>query len=234
MKILTMMLALSMTGITAHAQADAPAGNDAQLAKVLGQLDAAAAKFQNASANFSWDQLTAVVQEHDVQTGTIAFRRGAKGTAMVAHVLMENGASHKKDVLFANGKLDLYQPEIHQETILDTGKSQDQFESFATLGFGGSGKDLEAQWNVTYLGTDILDGTQVTKLNLAPKHPTPDQMFTKIEIWIDALTATSRKQIFYSASGDNRTAVYSQVLENKTKDSEFKLNVPKNIVPIRK
>ncbi len=237
MKIVTMMLVLGMASAGAHAQAvtaTTPAGNDAQLAKVLGQMDAAAAKFQNASANFSWDQLTAVVQEHDVQTGTIAFRRGAKGTAMVAHVLKENGAPRPKDVLFANGELDLYQPEIHQETILNAGKSQDQFESFATLGFGGSGKDLQAQWDVTYLGTDIIDGTPVTELNLAPKHPTPDQMFTKIEIWIDPATATSRKQIFYSASGDNRTAVYSGVVENKTPDSAFKLKVPKDAQVMRK
>ena len=199
---------------------------DAQLAKVLAQLDAAAAKFTTASADFTWDQLTAVVGEHDVQTGTIAFRRGAKGTAMVVHVLTEDGQSRKRDVLFQGGVLDLYQPEIHQETTVHAGKNQGQFESYATLGFGGSGRDLQANWNVAYSGAETIDGTPVAHLQLTPKQTAPDQMFSRIEIWIDPATATSRKQVFYAASGDSRTALYKNVVENKTPDGAFKLKIP--------
>ena len=201
--------------------------NDAQLAKVLAQIDAAAATFSTASADFSWDQLTVVVHEHDVQTGTIAFRRGAKGTAMVAHVLTEDGESRQRDVLFQGGVLELYQPEIHQETMVQAGKNQSQFESYATLGFGGSGRDLEANWNVAYGGAETIDGTPVAHLLLTPKHAAPDQMFQRIEIWIDPATATSRKQVFYAASGDTRTALYTHVTENKTPDAAFKLKIPK-------
>ena len=207
-------------GGSAHAQ-------DAQLTKVLAQLDAAAAKFTTASADFTWDQLTAVVKEHDVQKGTIAFRRGAKGTAMVVHVLTEDGQTRERDVLFQSGVLDLYQPEIHQETTVQAGKNQSQFESYATLGFGGSGRDLQANWNVAYSGAATIDGVPVAHLLLTPKHAAPDQMFLKIEIWIDPATATSRKQVFYAASGDTRTALYTNIVENKTPDSAFKLKIPK-------
>lgn len=221
------LAALAAGGQTAHAE-------DAQLTKVLAQMDAAAARFQTAQADFSWDQLTAVVQEHDVQKGTIAFRRTAKETAMVAHVKTEEGQPAPKDVLFRDGQLFLYQPSIKQETILQAGKDRNQFESYATLGFGGSGKDLAANWEVTYGGTDTIDGVAVTKLGLAPKHPTATQMFSRIDIWIDPATATSRKQVFYTAGGDTRTAIYTAIKLNSTSESAFTLKVPSDTQIIHK
>lgn len=227
--------ALSVTAMGAHAQAQAAAGvNDPRLTKVLAQMDAAAAKFQSAQADFSWDQLTVVVQEHDIQKGNIAFARGAKGTAMVAHVLTEDGQPAPKDVLFKNGQLELYQPSIKQETVLDAGKNRSTFESYATLGFGGSGKDLAANWNVTYEGTDAVDGKPATKLGLAPKQPKSTDMFTHLEIWIDPTTATSLKQVAYTSSGDTRTALYSNIQLNKVPESAFTLKVPAGTQVIRK
>ncbi len=208
---------------------------DAQLSKVLGQLDAASARFQSASASFTWDQLTAVVQDHDIQKGTIAFRRGGKGIAMVAHVLTEDGKSAPKDVLFSNGQLELYQPEIKQETILQAGTYRGIFESYLVLGFGGSGQDLRANWNVTYEGTETMDGVSVAKLGLSPKNPTGKEMFSRIDIWIDPTTAASHKQIFYAASGDNRTAVYQDIKLNSTPESAFtKLKIPSGVQVVRK
>ncbi len=219
---------------TAAASAHAQGAGEGQLSKVLAQLDAAAARFSSAQANFTWDQLTAVVDEHDVQKGTIAFRRGGGGTAMVVHVATENGQPAPREVLFHNGELALYQPEIKQETLLGAGANRAQFESYATLGFGGSGKDLQANWTVSYEGADTVDGTAVARLNLAPRHPTPNGMFTHVEIWIDPATATSRKQVFYTSSGDTRTATYTDVRLNATPESAFTLKVPKDVQVVRK
>ena len=97
------------------------------LDKVLAQLDAAAARFQSAQADFVWDQYTAVVQSHDVQKGSIAFRRGSKSVAMVAHIKTDNDQPSPKDVLFKNGEVSLYQPQIRQETILAAGENRQQY-----------------------------------------------------------------------------------------------------------
>ncbi len=223
--------AVAMASVAAQAVVQA---QDAQLTKVLAQMDAGAAKFASAQAEFTWDQLTAVVQEHNIQKGTIAFRRGAKGTSMMAHVVTEDGQPAPKDVLFSGGELKLYQPSIKQETVLQAGSNREQFESFATLGFGGSGKDLQANWNVSYDGTDTIDGVSVAKLGLAPRRPAPNQMFTRIEIWIDPATATSRKQVFYTAGGDTRTAMYTGIKLNSTPESAFALKVPSGTQVIKK
>ncbi len=226
MKTLTLAVIALLTS-NAYAQ-------DPQLAKVLAQMDASAARFQSASARFTWDQLTAVVQEHDVQKGTIAFRRGSTGTAMVAHVETEDGQPAPKDVLFRNGELQLYQPGLKQETLLHAGANREQFESFATLGFGGSGRDLQANWNVTYEGADTVDGVAVAKLSLQPKHPAAGDMFTRIEIFLDPATDTSRRQIFYNAAGDTRTATYSDIKLNAVPESAFTLNIPKGTQVVQK
>ncbi|RRA47866.1 outer membrane lipoprotein-sorting protein [Acidipila sp. EB88] len=216
------------------AQMYAQGAPDPRLSKVLAQMDAAAARFQSAQAEFAWDQLTVVVQEHEVQKGEIAFRRTGKETAMAAHVLTDDGQPSPKDVLFRNGEVALYEPKIKQETILQGGKNQQQFEAYVTLGFGGSGKDLESNWNVTYGGTETIDGTPVTKLGLVPKHAGPDPIFSRVEIWIDPATATSLKQVFYTPGGDNRTATYSKIKLNSAPESAFKLDIPKGTNVIRK
>ena len=213
-------------GLVMSAAAISAGAQDAQLTKVLSQLDAASARFKSAQADFSQDQYTAIVQEHDVQKGTIAFRREGGDIEMALHVKTENDQPAQKDVLYKGGELDLYQPTIKQETVLSAGKDRESFESYATLGFGASGKALAASWNVTYEGADTIDGTKVDKLNLAPKQPTPSQMFTHIEIWVDPETATSKKQVFYTSSGDTRTTLYSGLKMNSVQESLFVLKVP--------
>jgi outer membrane lipoprotein-sorting protein len=223
------MMGLSSTVASAASQAGSPG-----LDKVLSELDAAAARFQSAQADFAWDQYTSVVQSHDIQKGVIAFRRGSKATAMVAHIRTDNDQPSPKDVLFKDGQVDLYQPAIKQETILQTGPNQQQYESYSTLGFGSSGKDLAASWNVNYLGQEKIDGVDTAKLDLTSKHPTPNPMFTHITIWMDTAHSTSLRQQFFEPSGDYRTATYTNIRLNNSPDSMFEIKVPKGTNVVRK
>jgi outer membrane lipoprotein-sorting protein len=193
---------------------------DGDLQKVLSQMDAASAKFQSAQADFSADMYTAVVQSHDVQTGTIAFRRAGGATQMIMHVKTDEGQPSLKDVLYKNGELDYYQPAVKQETILKAGSN---YERYFTLGFGGSGKDLAANWNIKYLGTETMDGVQTAKLDLTPK--VPSDQFTHIMVWIDAKRGVSLKQQVFQDSGDSRTASYSNIKLNDVPASAFTLRI---------
>jgi outer membrane lipoprotein-sorting protein len=192
----------------------------ADLQKVLSQMDAASAKFQSAQADFVADTYTAVVQSHDVQKGTIAFRRAGGATQMIMHVKTDEGQPSLKDVLYKNGELDYYQPAVKQETILKAGSNYDRYFS---LGFGGSGKDLAANWNINYQGTETIDGVETAKLDLTPK--TPSDQFTHITIWIDAKRGVSLKQQVFQDSGDLRTAAYSNIKLNDVPASAFTLQI---------
>ena len=194
-----------------------PGGVRAQSAsveQVLAQLDAAAAKFTSAQADFAWDQYTAVVQESDVQTGTIYFERKKDVTRMTAELKQDNGKPAPKTVLYDSGKVELYEPTIKQLTIIKAGGNRGQWESFLTLGFGGSGTDLMTNWKVTLQGTEKIDGVPVAKLDLVPKEQKVLDMFAHVTIWVDPTRSVSYKQVFYQPSGDKRTATYTNIRYN--------------------
>ncbi len=154
--------------VSLPSSATEPPANSADLQKVISQLDAAAAKFVSAQADFTWDQLQSVVDEHDVQTGTIYYERRTGGTLVAASLKQENGKDAPKTVIFDGGEANFYEPTIKQLTVIRAGANRSQWESFLTLGFGGSGSELEKNWKVSLLGTEPMDGISVAKLDLLP------------------------------------------------------------------
>jgi outer membrane lipoprotein-sorting protein len=192
----------------------APAASNADLQKVISQLNSAAAKFESAQADFSWDQFQAVVQEHDVQTGTMYFQRSKSGTQVAAYLKQENGKDARKTVTFNGAEANFYEPAIKQVTVIRAGANRSQWESFLTLGFGGSGTDLEANWKVSLLGSENMDGVSVAKLDLVPLQQNVANMFSHVTIWVDPNRGVSLKQVFYQPSGDLRTATYKIISYN--------------------
>jgi outer membrane lipoprotein-sorting protein len=182
-------------------------GQSCDATKVLAQMDAASAKFQSTQADFKWDVLQSVVNEHDVQSGTIYFERHSASTSMAAYIKQPA----EKTVFYNGETLTLLQPDIKQETRFS---ANSQYESFLTLGFGGSGKDLQSNWTVSCQGMESIDGTQTAKLDLKPKQQSVANMFSHITVWIDPIRSLGLKQIFYEPSGDNRTATYTAVKYN--------------------
>jgi outer membrane lipoprotein-sorting protein len=196
------------------AQTASPPGN-ADLQKIISQLNAAASKFVSAQANFTWDQYQAVVQESDVQTGTIYYERKKGSTRTAAYLQKDNGKDAPKIVVFDGQEAQFYEPTIKQLTILRAGANRGQWESFLTLGFGGSGTDLQANWKVSLLGTEKINGVSVAKLDLVPLQEKVLDMFPHVTIWIDPTQAISYKQIFYEPGGDKRTATYTNIRYNQ-------------------
>lgn len=199
-------------------------------AKVLAQMDAASAKFQSTQADFNWDVLQSVVNEHDIQTGTIYFERHSDSISMAAYIKQPA----EKSVFFDGSTLTLLQPEIKQETLFSAGSNRGQYESFLTLGFGGSGKDLQQNWTITCQGMEPINGTQTAKLDLKPKQQSVANTFSHVTVWIDPSRSLSLKQIFYEPSGDNRTATYSAIKYNNRIPADIFKPKDKGYTVIRK
>lgn len=207
------------------------AASATDLDKVLAQMDVASAKFQSAQAEFSWDQYEKIVDEHDTQSGTIYFDRKGASTQMAAHISKPD----EKVVVYKLGELQFFQPKIDQLTIFTAGMNRMQYESFLTLGFGGSGKDLAANWNITYQGTESIAGTTTAKLDLVPKQDSVKKMFDHITIWVDPAQAISLKQQFFEPSGDVRTATYASIKYNdKVPAAAFNIKITSKTQIVRK
>ncbi|MFT4111663.1 MAG: outer membrane lipoprotein-sorting protein [Silvibacterium sp.] len=221
--------AVSLGAILMAGAPGAAFAQNADLEKVLSQMDAAAAKFQSAQADLSADQYTAVVDSHDAQKGTIAFRRSGKATEMVMHIKTDNGQPSQKDVLYKGNEIDLYQPSLKQETIL---AASAEYEKYLSLGFGGSGKDLAADWSIKYLGTETIDGVETAKLDLTPKAGA-NQNFSHITIWVDGKRGVSLRQQVFQEGGDYRLANYSNIKLNTVPESAFNLQIPADTQKVR-
>lgn len=204
----------------------------ANLAKALKAMDQQAATFRNAQADFVWDQFTVVVNEHDLQEGTIFFRRTGKSDVQMAADIKK---PTPKYVLFSDDKVKLYEPGIDRVTEYNTGKNKAEFESFLVLGFGGSGDDLKKAFDVKFGGTENVMGVNAAKLELTPKSQKVQNMFAKIILWIDPARGVSVQQQFLTADGDYRLAKYSNLVINSTKmpDDVFKLKTTSKTTTVK-
>lgn len=224
--------ALLMPLAVGAAAQSAPSGN---LDAVLTQMDTAAKKFQSAQADFQWDQFELVVQNTDTQKGTIYFERSGNTTQMAAQVKQFNGQPDEKDVVYKSGVLQFYQPKISQMTVIRAGSNQQRFESFLTLGFGGSGSDLKKNWDITDQGIETIDGVQTVKLDLVGKQESVRNMFQHVTIWIDPTRSVSLKQQFFEPSGDTRTAFYRNIKYNqKVPASAFTIKTSSKTTVVQK
>jgi outer membrane lipoprotein-sorting protein len=169
--------------------------------------------------DFVWDQFSKVVSDHDLQEGTMYFRRSSNNVEMAANV----NKPDTKQILFSNGVVQVYQPKIEQLTKYDAGKNRAAFESFLVLGFGGRGHDLQKSFDVKYGGPENVGGVQTQKLTLTPKSDKVKGMFQTITLWIDPARGVSVQQKFDSSDGDYRLATYKNIKLNEKLPDVFKL-----------
>ena len=162
------------------------------LEAVLNSMDKAAADFQTAQTDFVWDQYEKVVDEHDLQKGTMYFRRQGDDVQMAADITTPD----KKYVLFSGGMVSVYVPKAGQVTEYNAGKNKADFETFLVLGFGGRGHDLAKSFDVKYAGMEQVQGVNAAKLELTPKSQKVANMFQTITLWIDLARGVSVQQLF--------------------------------------
>lgn len=211
------------------------------LESVLKKMDAVAATFHSAQADFEWDNYEKVIDEIDeVDIGSVFYRRNGKEVEMMAEV-KKSGTGvtdvkpEPKYVLFSNGKIRLYQPKPDQVTEFDLGKNRSDFEGYIVLGFGGSGEDLVKNFDVTYVGPETINGIATAKLKLIPKSQKVKNAYKEIYLWIDLERGISVQQQLIQPEGDYRMAKYSNIQVNgkKISDEVFKLHTTDKTETIR-
>lgn len=215
-KFVIRILGLScLLSLAASAQA-----NSADLDRVLTEMDTAARNFRSTEANFVWDQYQRVINDTDMQKGTIYFRREGKDIQMAANVAEPD----KKYILYTGGKVQLYQPKIDQVTEYNAGKNRADMESYLVLGFGGGGHEILKLYDVKYLGTETVNGVSTAKLELVPKSIRIRNNIARILLWIDPARGISIQQQMFEPGGDYRLAKYSDIqINQKLPDNVFKL-----------
>jgi outer membrane lipoprotein-sorting protein len=223
----SLLLYAALFGGTPPAVAAQPKPGDLDI--VLRQLDDASTRFKSAQADFRRDLYERVVKQTTTQTGTAYFLRDGALTQMGLKFLPPAA----RIIEYKRGTLSIFDPNSNHLTIVSSGNNQAQFDSFLTLGFGGSGRDLAKAWTISYLGTEEMsDGDKnvsTAKLDLVAKDPKARNMFTHIIIWVDPQRGISLKQQFFTPSEDQTTAVYTHIRYNEKVDTKpFAIKTDKN------
>ena len=194
--------------LTAIFAAPATAMTD-DLNSVLARLDASAKKFRSVSATFvSTTEQTDPVPDTDIQKGTAFYERKGSSFRMAAHIHEHNGRLTNTAYNFTGGALHFFDgTEVH---TYDAAK----WQSYLILGFGASGTELAEKWDVKYLGSEMMDGVNVAKLELVAKDPQVRKNIARITIWIDPDHGVSLQQRFDESASLSRTVRYSDIRIN--------------------
>lgn len=211
MRVVRRFLLLLLTGVLLAPGAFAADGLD----NVLARLDAAAARFKSAAADFEFDSVTTdPIPDKDVQTGKVYYERKGDKFQMGVHVEQANGRPVPKVIVCcAGGNIRMYEKLIDQVTTLT---KFSQYQSWFMLGFGASGKELAEKWDITYDGPETIDGVKTDKLELVPKDPNVRKNVPKVTVWMDTDRGVSLKQLFDEGPGQYRVSTYSNIKVNQS------------------
>jgi outer membrane lipoprotein-sorting protein len=132
---------------------------------------------------------------------------------MGVHIDTANGRPTPKVIVCcAKGAIQLYEKLTNQVHTLS---KLSQYQDWFMLGFGASGKELEAKWDVQYSGTEIIDGVKTAKLEMTAKDPGVRKTVPKVIIWVDPDRAVSVKQYFDEGQGQSRSVHYTNIKVNQ-------------------
>ncbi len=192
------------------------------LAGILAKMDTTSATFKGAKANIKRITHNAAVDINSEATGTMVLKRPAPHDI---RTLVHFTAPDEQQVFVGNGVADIYYPKINTIQERKIGKYQSLFEQFYLLAFGGSGKDLAANYEVTYAGSEAIGAEKTSHLQLIPKSPEVKKNFTRIDLWLTEAKAIPSQLRLTQPSGDSTTFVYTNVMMNpRIGDSDLKLS----------
>ena len=188
----------------------AAANSSNDLSTVLAKMNRSADGFKSAQGNFQFVTYQKLVDDKDTQNGRIYFRRKDKSV----DAAFEIEGPTPKQVVYSDGKVQVYEKKINQVTVRNVGKNQADVEAFLSLGFGASGDDLLRQYDVKMDGWETIDGVKTAKLDLTPKNEKMRQTYNRIILWIDPEKDVLLQQQFFESSGDYRLAHYTNMKLN--------------------
>lgn len=189
----------------------APSAIHAQdLNSVLARLNAAAKRFHNTSASFVMDaETTEPVPDSDIQKGVVYYERAGSSFKMAAHIHERN--SHPAHIAYNYSGGAVHYFDGAQVSTYQASK----WQSYLMLGFGASGTDLADKWNITYVGSSMMDGVNVAQLELVAKDPQVRKTIPKVTLWVDPDRGVSLQQRFDEGPGLYRICKYTDIKINQ-------------------
>jgi outer membrane lipoprotein-sorting protein len=143
-------------------------------------MDRAAFSFKALSADVKSVQHTAVINEDNTDIGRMLLKRSKRDM----HMLVELIQPDAKSIAIQGQKVEIYYPKRNAVEEYDIGQRRELLDQFMLVGFGTSGKELSAAYNINVLGGDTVAGQATIHLELVPKSPEVLKNLKQLELWI--------------------------------------------------
>jgi outer membrane lipoprotein-sorting protein len=179
-----------------------------------------------AEVEFSWSGDAAGLDK--IKTGRIYFN--GDGDFRIA------GQTPNKRVLLLEGRtLHIYDPAKSQVEEINMSREKGRIESFLSLGISVTGRDLEDDFLVTFVGEQEIGDRRVIGLELTPKKDDMRALVSKIEIWFDQASWLPVRQTISHTSGTQTLTVnYSGIARNLSLNPElFRDDWPRGTEKVR-
>jgi outer membrane lipoprotein-sorting protein len=194
---------------------------------VLARMEAVGKNFRSFQANFTQRKYIAILEEYDnPESGVFMYARAKDGSAMLRQEVVKPGP---RILTIKGGVATVYQPVIKQASIANLGKNKDKAE-FLALGIGQSPARMRETFEISYGGTDSIDGVSCSLLELSPKSTATAAFFTSFTLWISDVTNLPIQQKLQEPGGDYLLVRFSsEKLNPRLADSLFEQNLPKDV-----
>ncbi len=124
-------------------------------------------------------------------------------------------APTKMTILMERGTVHHHKPDANVVEEYSLSKHKDRLEPFITLGFTTTGRDLDHDYLVTFIGEDAIGGRRVLGLELTPKRDNVRAVVSKIQIWVDESSWLPARQIItHTSGGEVLTITYHGTARN--------------------
>jgi outer membrane lipoprotein-sorting protein len=189
---------------------------------VLQRMNQAAPAFKAMIADLKMVTYTKILDDKATETGTVTMQRFRKNDTRA--VIEFSGESARTLTLQAK-TVRIYYPNLKQYQDYDVGKTVN-VNQFLLLGFGSSGKELSANYDIKSAGAEKIAGVDTTKLILTPKDKKAQEHLKTAEIWVPNNSPNPVQQRFNEASGNYRLVTYSNIHINPRLPQDIQLTVP--------
>jgi len=198
-------------------------------AEFLARLDRLAKTFTGAKAAIRNTNHYASGLPDDIQTGVFLLKRDS-GTKV--RMRIDFTGSNTYTVSLHDQLAEEYHPKLNEIHEYDIRKYKEMSQTLFLLGFGMSGKQLAANYDLRELRREKAGGENATRVELVPKSADVLKAITKIDLWISDRTDCAVQQKFYFPGGDYRLVEFSDVRVNPNIPSS-ELELPKGAKRVR-
>jgi outer membrane lipoprotein-sorting protein len=193
---------------------------DAQ--SVLQRMDQAAPSFKGMTADLKMVTYTKILDDAAAETGKVTMQRVKKNDT---RALIEFSGEAARTLTLQGKIVRIYYPNLNQYQNYDVGKTVN-VNQFLLLGFGSSGKELSASYEIKGEGAEKVAGKDTTKLLLTPKDKKAQEHLKTVEIWVPNDSPNPIQQKFNEPSGNYRLVTYSNIKVNPRLSQDIQLTVP--------